>query len=110
VEPFTRRSGPWTVSHLPAGHSAYDRVLGRLTAWSLEVAHDSGWRIIAYEGSPEAQVISPGGLLVGVIDPTDYATPRTASLAGARSLLLIDALTAWVHEHADEYDEPDITD
>jgi hypothetical protein len=108
VEPFTRQSGAWTISHLPAGHSAYDRVLGRLTSWSLEVAHETGWRMVEHEGDPEARVISPGGILVGVINPTDYAEPQPASLTAVRSQLLIAALTAWVHEHAPDYDEPDI--
>jgi hypothetical protein len=110
MDPFTRRSGPWTVTHVPAGHSAYDRVLGRMTSWSLEVSHDSGWLIVSSEGSTTAHVFSRDGLLVGVIEPDDYAQPYPNPLAATRSQLLMDALTAWTHRHAAEYGEPAIDD
>lgn len=110
MDPFSRRSGAWTISHVPAGHSAYDRVLGRLSAWSLEARHDSGWIIVEHEGEYTADIYSPGGLLVAVITPEDQVPPRPPSLTTGRSHLLIDALTAWTRAHADEFDEPDIQD
>lgn len=110
MDPFTRQVGPWTVAHVPAGHSAYDRVLGRLSAWSLEARHDSGWVIVEHEGEPTANVYSPTGLLLAVIVPEEWAPPRPPSLTAGRSPMLIDALTAWVHANAAEYDEPGITD
>jgi len=107
VDPFTRQSGPWTITHRPYGHNAYDRVLGRMTAWAIDVAHETGWRIVEHEGEQTARIYSPDGLLVGVVDPDEDDAHRTPSLAG-RSPLLVRALTDWVHEHADEFGEPDI--
>jgi hypothetical protein len=108
VDPFTRHVGPWTISHAPAGHNAYDRVLGRLSTWALEVTHATGWRIVEHEGASDAQIFSPGGLLVGVIDPDEYAPNHQPTLTSGRSALLTEALVAWAHAHAEEYGEPDI--
>jgi hypothetical protein len=108
VEPFTRQSGPWTIVHSPDGHSAYDRVLGRISAWSLDVTHETGWRIIEHEGESTASIFSPGGLLVAVIEPDMLVPHHQPTLASGRSGLLIDALVAWVHQNAEEFDEPDI--
>jgi hypothetical protein len=110
VDPFTRQWGPWTIVHSPDGHSAYDRVLGRISAWSLEVTHDSGWRIVEHEGESTANVITPGGLLVAVIEPDAHAPHHRPTLTSGRSGLLIEALVAWVHAHAEEFDEPDIAE
>ncbi|MEI6360844.1 MAG: hypothetical protein WCP95_01815 [Actinomycetes bacterium] len=110
MKPFTRHAGPWTIVHSPAGHSAYDRVLGRISAWSLEVAHETGWRIVEHEGEHTATVYTPGGLLVGVIDPDVIAHDHRPTMTSGRSGLLADALTRWVHDHADEFDESDIVD
>jgi hypothetical protein len=81
-----------------------------MTSWSLEVSHDSGWLIITSEGSATAHIFSPDGLLLGVIDPADYAQPRPNPLMATRSQLLMDALTAWTRDHAAEFDEPAIDD
>ena len=107
MDPFTRQSGPWLISHRPYGHNAYDRVLGRMTAWALEVSHETGWRIVEHEGEPTVRIYSPDGLLVGIVDADHLTTDGVPSLTG-RSPLLMRALTAWVHEHADEFGEPDI--
>ena len=104
MDPFTRQSGPWTIAHRPDGHSAYDRVLGRLSAWSLEVTHEDGWRIVEHEGEQTASIFSPGGLPVAVISPDEYAPHQRPSLTTGRSGLLIVALVAWVHENASEFD------
>jgi len=110
VDPFTRQSGPWTITHAPARHSTYDRVLGRLATWSLEIGHATGWHIVEHEGETTADIYTPSGLLVAVIRPEDFADPRPPSLTAGRSPVLIDALTAWTHAHAEEFDEPDIHD
>ena len=110
VDPFARQMGPWTIVHSPDGHSAYDRVLGRISAWSLEVTHDSGWRIVEHEGESTASIYSPSGLLLAVVDPADEAPDHQPTLASGRSGLLIDALTIWVHRNAENFDEPDIYD
>lgn len=110
MEPFTRQTGPWTIVHSPDGHSAYDRVLGRLSAWSLEVTHVSGWRIVEHEGETTASIYTPSGLLVAVIDPDAQVPHHQPTLSSGRSGLLVDALTSWVHENAEEFGEPDIAD
>jgi hypothetical protein len=110
MNPFTRQTGPWTIVHSPDGHSAYDRVLGRISAWELVVTHETGWRIVEHEGELTAMVYTPNGLLVGVIEPAEWAPGQRPSLATGRSGLLATALTNWAHQHAEEFDEPDIID
>jgi len=103
MDPFRRQSGPWTIAHEPVGHNAYDRVLGRLSAWALVISHESGWRIVEHEGEATAAIYSPGGLLVGAVVPEELAPDHRPSLTSGRS-----ALVAWTHAHAAEFDETDI--
>ena len=81
-----------------------------MTAWSLIVEHDTGWRIVEVEGDPEARVITPGGLLVAVLSPEAGPGDARGPLPPLRSDVLAAALTEWVHQHAEEYEEPDIPD
>lgn len=110
MDPITSRKGPWTITHVPAGASAYDRVIGRITPWSMVVAHDSGWSIVEDEGAPTARIVTPAGLLVGVIRVAEYADVTRSPLTTARSDVLSEALTAWTSRHAAEFDEPGIAD
>ncbi len=105
MDGLTRRQGPWTITHVPASHSAYDRVLGRMTAWALLVEHDMGWRIVQYEHETEAQIMTPGGYPVGVVD-----VPGAGPFGPPRHDLLIEALRDWVRQHAADYEEPLLPD
>lgn len=108
MDGLTRQLGAWEVSHVPGGHNAYDRVLGRMTPWALMVEHVTGWRIIQYERSAEAEIVTPGGVLVQVITVSAFALPT--AITSPRHEVLIEALRAWVNAHAEEYEEVAIGD
>lgn len=110
MEGLTRRQGPWTIQHVPGDTSAYDRVIGRMTPWSVLVEHETtGWRIFQYERDPNAQIVAPSGILVEVVNVDAWAGPRSSPLASTGDRLIV-ALRAWVNLHAEEYDEPLIGD
>lgn len=110
MEGLTRRQGPWLIQHVPGEKNAYDRVMGRMTPWSVLVEHEAtGWRIFQYERDPNAQIVAPSGILVQVIDVEEWAGPK-ASPTEPSGERLIAALRIWVDMHADEYEEPRIQD
>lgn len=110
MEGLTRRQGPWTIQHVPGEKNAYDRVIGRMTPWSVLVEHETtGWRIFQYERDPKAQIVAPSGILVDVVDVDEWAGPRPSPLTPTGDRLIV-ALRTWVSMHAEQYEEPLIDD
>ena len=110
MEGLTRRQGSWTIQHVPGDKGAYDRVIGRMTPWSVLVEHEpTGWRIFQYERDPKAQIVAPSGILVEVVDVDEWAGPRPSPLTSTGDRLIV-ALRSWVNLHAEAYEEPLIND